>query len=388
MGDKDQDQEKYFARTGEYALSKRKIEAAQARFNDGEDGSLLETAPIPTNPDYYKPPSRFQAEMKKARPVFEEYRDAARQMINDVRVGRPLGVRDVLLPMKGMIESVIRHPDPMVWMTQLLIPESFLSGHLIRTSVLSVVIGRGMGLPERQLERLALGSLLCQIGKAKLPRRLLEKPGPLARDELEKIRGFVGMGVELVEAVRGMEREVVDIVRFHHERFDGSGYPGGVKADEIPLLARVVGVADWYDTMTSQKPYTDQVISSTEAVDLLNHRRNLLFQSQIVDEFIRTIGLYPNGNLVELDTGEIGLVQCQNPENRTQPRILLVLDTDQMLITPPRQVDLLSYNQGSKGHPMTIRRALPDGEYGLDPASIMQTAGAVKKGWRRLIPGG
>ena len=65
-----------------------------------------------------------------------------------------------------------------------------------------------------------------------------------------------------------------------------------------------------------------------------------------------------------------------------------MLDTDQMLITPPRQVDLLSYNQGSKGHPMTIRRALPDGEYGLDPASIMQTAGAVKKGWRRLIPGG
>ena len=88
MGDKDKDQEEFFARTGEYALSKRKIEAAQARFNQGEDGSLLETAPIPTNPDYYKHPSRFQAEMKKARPVFEEYRDASRQMINDVRVGR------------------------------------------------------------------------------------------------------------------------------------------------------------------------------------------------------------------------------------------------------------------------------------------------------------
>lgn len=383
---KDSGSDNYVARTGEFAISKRNIAVNAAEFNQGlsseDDG-----ARIPVDPNYYPEPVDFQAEMKRARPVFEQYRDAARQMINDVRVGRPLVLAGMEAPLKAMLESVVRHPDPMVWMTQLLIPQSFLTGHLIRTSVLSAVLARGMGLPQNQLARAAWGGLLCQLGKAKLPRKLLESPGPLAPDELEKIRGFVQLGVEMLEALGGVDRDVIEIVRFHHERHDGSGYPAGVSGAQIPVLARLVGLVDWYDTMTSRKPYSEIVISSTQAVDLLNSKRNVTFADQVIEEFIKVIGLYPNGSLVLLQSGEVGLVQAQNHNNRTQPVILLVLDARQKPLSPYRHLDLLSYNKNSPDDPKVITRALPDGEFGLDPAAIMERAAARKRGWRRFLPG-
>jgi len=240
------------ARTGAFAISKRqgKIRADfSSNLAAGATG-----APIATDPDYYPAPGSFRTELNKARQALDDFRLGVRQMINDVRVGKPLVIEPMEQPLKAMVESVIRHPDPMVWMTRLVIPQSFVGGHLMRTSILSVVLGRGMGLPERQLERLAWGGLLCQIGKARLPRQLLEKPGPLKSDELERIREFVPIGVELAQPVKGLEAEVLEIIRTHHERYDGSGYPQGLKGDQIPLLARLVGVVDWYDTMLSITP--------------------------------------------------------------------------------------------------------------------------------------
>lgn len=370
------------ARTGEFALN-------QARLKVPADFSQAPTTDadqirIPVNPEYYPDPTSFRAELKKARQAFSLFRERTRQMLNDVRVGKSLHTEPVQQPLVDVVASVIRHPDPMVWMTRLIVPQSFLGGHMIRTAILSAVLGRGMGLAERQLERLAWGGLLSQIGKARLPRQLLEKPGPLAQEELEKIRSYVGLSLTLCENTSHLDIDTLEIIRCHHERYDGSGYPAGLDSDQIPVLARLVGIVDWYDTMTSRKPYTDRVISSTQAVDNLNRSRNGLFHDQVVEEFVRAIGLYPNGALVELDSGEIGVVQAQNVRNRTQPRLVLVLDEQQQPISPQLTLDLLTYNQGSKDHPKTIRRALPDGEFGLNPAEIIER-GSEDQGWLQRL---
>ncbi|MEM9529979.1 MAG: HD domain-containing phosphohydrolase [Pseudomonadota bacterium] len=352
------------ARTGEFQLQKREI------LTPGHEDAA-ESSRLATNPDHYPEPGSFDAELKRARQCFGRFRDAGRQMIDDVRVGRPLNTVAVAEPLEEVVASIIRHPDPMVWMTHLLEPQSFLNGHLLRTSVLAAVLGRGMGLSEVQLKRLAWSGLLCQIGKAKLPRHLLEKPGPLTEEEITRIHTFVNTGAELVARQPDLDAEIAEIVRTHHERFDGSGYPNGLKADQIPMLARLVGIVDWYDTMTSIKPYSDVVVTSTEAIDALNQERDRRFHDQVVEEFVRVIGLYPNGSLVELDSGEIGVVQAQNVKNRTQPRLLLMLDEKQQKIEPPQALDLLSYNQDPSKDPKTIHRALPDGEFGLDPATAI-----------------
>ncbi|MEM7706752.1 MAG: HD domain-containing phosphohydrolase [Pseudomonadota bacterium] len=370
------------ARTGEFAVSQRDLKLGVGPAVAGGDG--VPSTRIPVTPDYYPDPGSFRAELKKARQVFATFRAETRQMINDVRVGKPLVISPLAKPLGAMVESVVRHPDPMVWMTQLVQPQSFMGGHMLRVSILSVVLGRGMGMMERQLERLAWGGLLCQIGKARLPRLLLEKPGPLSESELARIRSFVETGVELASAVQGIDPDVIEIIRTHHERYNGTGYPNGLVGDQIPVLARLVGIVDWYDTVTSQKPYSDVVISSTQAMDALNSKRDVQFQDQVVEEFVRAVGLYPNGSLVELDSGEIAVVQAQNVKNRTQPRLILVLDENHQPLSPQLKLDLLTYNQGSRGHPKTIRRALPDGEYGLDPAQVIERS-SEDDGWLSRI---
>ncbi len=372
------------ARTGEFAVA-RPTPAKASASSEGKE-PVSGGPRIAVDPDYYPEPGSFQTELKKAQQVFAPFRLGTRQMINDVRVGKPLVIEPLIEPVAAMVESVVRHPDPMVWMTRLVVPQSFVGGHLLRTSILSVVLGRGMGLVERQLQRLAWGGLLCQIGKARLPRQLLEKPGPLDRDELARIRDFVDIGVDMAEALHSLEPEVIEIIRTHHERYDGSGYPQGLLGDQIPLLARLVGVVDWYDTVTSQKPYTEHVLSSTQAMDALNNNRDQRFSDQVVEEFIRAIGLYPNGSLVELDSGEIAVVQAQNVKFRTQPRVIVVLDTDHQPLSPQLNLDLLSYNQSSRERPKTIRRALPDGEYGVNPAEIIEL-GSDSKGWLARLTG-
>jgi len=192
--------------------------------------------------------------------------------------------------------------------------------------------------------------------------------------------------VEMLKPCLALGVEVVDIVANHHERFDGSGYPGGKRGDQIPVLARLVGLVDWYDAMTSKKPYTDRVVSSTEALDFLYQQRDVLFQAQVVEEFIQALGIYPNGNLVELNTGEVALIQSQDPKNRTQPRIILVLDCDKQHYPTYDVVNLRQYNRDNPDYARIIKKALGVGAHDLDPNQIIAAVGGVKpKGWRKFF---
>ena len=377
-------------RTGEFEFRRKAIQRGADEFvDDAGPADAPATDPLPVNRDYYPEPQKFRAELKRAAATYDAFAKASAQLINDLRLGRPLKLDPVRGPLGEMIASVIRHPDPMLWMTKLHVPDAYLIGHAQRCCIVSTVLARDIGLPEPQLERIAWGGLLCQIGKTKIPRNLLEQAGPLKPDELERIRQFIPIGVELLEAVPGIDQAVVNIVRCHHERFDGSGYPVGLRGAEIPLLARLVGLVDWYDAMTSLKPYTSNVVSSTAAMDLLHDQRNRQFQDQLVEEFVRAIGLYPTGSLVELNTGEVALVASQNLNHRTQPRVLLVLDRYKRPHKTYERVDLLERNREIDGPPVTIKRALSDGEHDLDPRTIMETAEQQQqaKGWKRLFGG-
>lgn len=352
------------------------LEAAAARA----DGVFA--APIQTHPGYYPKPRRFRREFKRAHLIYDRLSLATARLYDDLRVGRGLDPALVKRPLEDMIASVIRNPDAMVWMRKLHAPDSYLAGHSARVAVLAVVLARDMGLSEAQLARVAAGALYCQIGKTKLPTRLLEKPDPSA-DETERLRDYVALGVEILRGCRGMDSDVIETVRHHHERFDGSGFPKGLTGDEIPLLARLVGLVEWYDGQTSLKPYCDRVLSATEAMDALFQQRNLKFQDQIVDEFIRAVGIYPNGNLVALNTGEVALVQAQNLDHRTQPHIIVVRDARGRPLPRYRALNLRDYNR--KHDPLTIKRTLAANELKLEPGEIMEATAALKRGWRKLF---
>ncbi len=336
---------------------------------------------------YYSEPKRFDREMK----IAEQYhqllsRDVA-QIFDDIRVGRGLELKSVRESTKHMVESVIRHPDAFVWMAKLHQHHKYSYGHSIRSSILSCVLGRHLGFNEYKLDVLTLGALLSEIGKAKLPRSLLEKRTALDEEEVEKLREHVMIGVEILDRCPGISSDVIEIVQNHHERYNGSGYPSRLAGDEIPVTASIAGLADCYDAMTSIKPYTDSVMTTSEATDYLYTQRDNLFQGQLIEEFIQALGIYPTGTLVELSTGEIGLIISQNVKQRIQPEILVVLNEQKTLHPKPVVLNLRKYNFKNEDLPISIVKALPSGEFGLDAGRLMETHRKDKMNWRKMLPG-
>jgi putative two-component system response regulator len=128
------------------------------------------------------------------------------------------------------------------------------SGHCERISYLSRRLGEHLGMPAEQLTALRLGGVVHDIGKIKVPDAILLKPGPLTREEWVVMREHPVEGERICASLKSF-RQVLPIIRHHHEKRDGSGYPDGLRGDEIPLSARVLQVVDIYDALTSERPY-------------------------------------------------------------------------------------------------------------------------------------
>lgn len=318
------------------------------------------------DPVAYQVSQPLQKEVAVAATLHQEIARAVVQVLNDVRSGKELNFLVVKKAAGLMVNSVVRNPDAFVWLSRVRDADSYSYAHSLRSSIWALVFGRHLGLPKDILEELTLGVLLSEVGKTKIPRTLLMKPGKLTEDEMAQVRKHVEYGVEILRQCRGVSETVISVVQFHHERFDGTGYPYKLVGTDIPLLARMAGIVDTYDAITSPRPYADARTSS-EAVSMLYEGRDKLFQGQLIEQFIQAVGVYPTGTLVQLSTQEVGVVVSQNTARRLRPQVMLVADHEQNLLSQPEVVDLMQVTMDSAGRPLAIARCLKPGEYGIDP---------------------
>jgi HD-GYP domain-containing protein (c-di-GMP phosphodiesterase class II) len=175
--------------------------------------------------------------------------------------------------------------------------------------------------------------------------------------------------VELLRAAPSVDNHIVTMIATHHERFDGSGYPQKLKGDEIPLIGRIAGIVDCYDAMITERSYAKPK-SAYDAVRELKRVGGIAFPAELVELFIQAVGVFPNGTLVELNTGEVGVVIGQNRYRRLRPQVTLILDAQKKTREEFPTIDLLTCDENSgKTEPsLWITRGLERGAYGIDPA--------------------
>ena len=267
----------------------------------------------------------------------------------------------------GVVESVLRNPDAFQWLRLLHASGSYAYRHAVDSCGLAAAFGRQIGLPREALVDIALGALLLDIGKARLPRELLERKGPLTDAELEIVRSHVALGLEVIEESGGVAPITRDMVWTHHERFGGGGYPRGLDGPGIPVVGRMAAIIDCYDAITSDRPYK-RALTPSAAAHLLYEWRGVLFQEELVEQFIQCLGVYPTGTLVELSSGQIGIVYAQNRMRRLCPRLILVLDSDKQPYDFSPTLDLLSESEGEDGERLFIRRVVDPDEFGINMA--------------------
>lgn len=161
--------------------------------------------------------------------------------------------------------------------------DSYTRGHSDRVSAYSVLIGEELGLYDKDLTTLRIGGLFHDIGKIGIPDSILLKPSKLTEEEYNEIKKHPSIGKQII-ANASIFRDIIPIITYHHEKYDGSGYPHGLKGKEIPFLARIVAVADAFDAMTSRRSYREE-LDLEEVKKTINNYKGTQFDPEVANAF-------------------------------------------------------------------------------------------------------
>ncbi|WP_166636808.1 HD-GYP domain-containing protein [Cognatilysobacter terrigena] len=311
----------------------------------------------------------FGNEVAAAEKAQETLEAGVRDVIDGLRTGGKLDAEKLRVGVDTMLDSITRNPMALPWVMEMRRKGDYVYQHGIACSIWAAAFGRHLGLERDDLRDLALGALLCDVGKVRMPDGLLSKPGPLDAEDLRLVRAHVEESRRILADTPGLSPVVHQVVDCHHERHDGSGYPHGLAGSAIPMYARIAGLVDSYDAMVSQRPYAASR-SPHEAVMELYQTRDRLFQAELVEQFIRTCGVYPTGTLVELTDGSVGVVMSVNTLKRLRPSVMLLLGADKSPLAEFRLIDLAEVTTDADGEPLNVRGGLPAGAYGIDRAAL------------------
>jgi HD-GYP domain-containing protein (c-di-GMP phosphodiesterase class II) len=233
--------------------------------------------------------------------------------------------------------------------------------HALSTSIWCGHFGRHLGFEVNEIEELALGGMLLDLGKIKLPPALLNKVEKITVPEASIIRKHVDYSLRILAKSKNISPNVMRMVATHHERANGKGYPQGIENKDIPIYGRIAGIVDSYDAMTTPRPYSKKTMSPNEAINELYKLRDTSFQSELVEQFIQTVGLYPTGSLVELNSGAVAIVLEVNDLKRLYPTVMIVLDR---MHEPVEDFETINLAESESG--LIVNKALPTGAFGIN----------------------
>lgn len=291
-----------------------------------------------------KPPEKpiateLTEESVRARRLHGEANKIVRHMMDDIRMGQQIQIDRIEPLVENMVDSIFRNQDALLPLARLKNHDDYTFEHSVSVCALLVAFGRGMKLSKEVIKEMALGGLLHDVGKARIPDEILNKPAKLTDDEYVRIQSHVAQGRLLLEQTPGIGEIARQVTCQHHERFDGSGYPDKLAGGDISLYGQMAAIVDVYDAISSERVY-HKGMSPTQALKKLLEWSAHHFDPQLVQAFIRAIGIYPTGTLVQLDSKRMGVVVEQNEKSLLEPVVRIFYHAGQQHYIPPEIVDL------------------------------------------------
>jgi HD-GYP domain-containing protein (c-di-GMP phosphodiesterase class II) len=306
-----------------------------------------------------------ETEMAPATEAHKRAKDVFSGLVRDIQSNKHLALEETKEVVHEVVDSMVRNPDAMMWVTRLRKQDEVVYGHGLQVAVYLVALGRHLGLPKEMLGNLCTMGLLLDIGKIKLPKTLLTKEERLTPDEFEMMKSHVRLSLDLLKETPDIHPDVLQGIGQHHERENGSGYPAGLSKDEISLFGKMAALTDAFAALTNPRAYA-RTVPAYEALQSLSNFNEGLYQASMVEQFIQAIGVFPVGTMVELSTGEAAIVVGHSKVRRLKPRVLIISDANKRPALQPTSLDLMYQSVGAGAEPITIQRGLPTGAFGLD----------------------
>ncbi len=298
--------------------------------------ATAETVPATSAP----PPvekTRFDDELKRASRIVAKGREAVVSMFQEARMGKAVDAEAAAPLVEEIASSVLRNPGALVSLARLKTADDYTFLHSVAVCALMIALARQLGLDEKQTREAGMAGLLHDLGKALMPGEVLNKPGKLTDEEFAIIKTHPSEGHKLL-AGKDISEIIRDVCLHHHEKVDGSGYPDGLDGNSMSLFAKMGAVCDVYDAITSNRPYKagwDPAESIKRMAEWKGHFDPLVFQA-----FVKSLGIYPVGSLVRLESGKLGVVVEQGEQSLLKPKLRIFFSTRAQAYFKPETIDL------------------------------------------------
>ncbi len=320
---------------------------------------------VPRRPTKIRPEavSGVEVELPRAAAAYGKALDTSKALIAACRMNKKIDISEVKENIDELVESVSRNREALMALMKLRKFDDYSYTHSLNVSVLAISAGRTLGLSDEDLKILGLGTMFHDLGKTKIPSSILNKPGKLTEEEFSIMRGHAVMsGRIILEQKLPISETVFQIAKHHHERSDGSGYPDRLKGGEIPYLVTVCGLSDVYDALTSDRVY-HKGRSPHDALKFIYSLRGTHFEAQWVDRFVQSVGIYPPGTVVQLNSDQVAVVMDINPGALHAPLVKIIADASGMLYVRPTLMNLSK----PEANGLKVKRVVPRAEAGFDP---------------------
>lgn len=304
-----------------------------------------------------------------AKRTYAQSVSVTKDVINSVRMGRSPNIKKIKRVVQGIVDHILNEETSLIGLTTLRDYDEYTFTHSVNVCIFAVALGRKLGLTRLQLYDLGVGALMHDIGKARVPLDILNKPGALTEDEWRSVSGHPWMGVLQLFQMRGQNdipyRAMV-VAFEHHMKMDLTGYPKHIRARELSIYSRVVAVSNAFDAATSRRAYQTTPLTPADVLQemRINPRRGM--DQVLVKAFMSLVGHYPVGTLVVLDTFELALVHACNPspDAISRPIVKIVSDERGNVLFPGELADLTERDAGGVYKRTIIKVADPD-RYGI-----------------------
>ncbi len=324
--------------------------------------------PVPAEPLPELESTSLEEELKTAQPLRKQLHESITNAFYDAKMGRALDTNEIQQSVKQLTKSVIRNQDAMLALNQIRHKSSYLYDHAINTCVLAVCFGKWKKLDYDSVVDLGTAALLHDIGETMLDEKLVDNKGYLNEQEFTATQKHVEHSIDLLSSLIGINPRVLTLVQQHHERCDGSGYPAGLTGDEINPLSQMLGLVDTYDSMTAETTYS-YAMAPTHVLKQLLESGDEMFDSLLIKQFIKCVGIYPVGSLVRLSNGCIAIINEITDQDSLHPKVKMIYNARQEHFIQP--VDLNLADPVDSGHHLSITGCVDPNQLHIDLAAFI-----------------
>ncbi|HDI1212394.1 TPA: HD-GYP domain-containing protein [Aeromonas hydrophila] len=301
----------------------------------------------------------------KIRRLYQEARELQGKFIRHLKAGEPIDITPLAAVAEEMVDTMFTHGDAMLCLARIRAKDAYLMEHSMNVAILLANFGRYLDLDRSVLKELTLGGLLHDVGKIMTPDEVLNKPGKLTDEEFAVMRQHVVHSYEILSNTPGITATMLEVAANHHERLDGTGYPQRLKGEQLSLYTRMSGIVDVYDAVTADRVYK-QGMQPTQAFRILLKGINHHFDAELVTKFIKCMGVYPVGTLVQLSNQRLAIVMQRNPHEPLKPVVKVIYHGAQRHYLEVQWLDL-----AKNGVQETIESTVDPKEFGINLANFV-----------------